>query len=183
MNTTSIKNKKHSDHNIELTIKNNIYKFADNDGLVRENARKQLVDIGPPAIDFLSAMETHPKSIARWEAVKALAEIRNLVAAPLLINALEDRNGDVRWLAAEGLAALGKEGLKAVLEALIVYPDTVALRKGAHHVLTRLAETSKEPMIKEFLEILNDPDAALKIPLCVRQYLKIISKNNDKNES
>jgi HEAT repeat protein len=165
------------DHSIAIIIKNNIMKLADKDGIIREKARKKLVKIGAPVIDFLAEMETHPKDVARWEAVKALSEIRDPIATPLLVNALEDKDGDVRWLAAEGLAALGKKGVKAVLEAMLTFPDTILLRKGAHHVLARFAETSKDPIIGELLQILNDPDADLKMPLAVRPYLEQFNVN------
>ncbi|MEJ2054885.1 MAG: HEAT repeat domain-containing protein [Calditrichaceae bacterium] len=174
----SLNDKKIDKSEINNIIKENILKLADSDGLEREKARKKLVKIGTPVIDFLSEMETHPKAIARWEAVKALSEIRDPLTAPLLINALEDRSFGVRWLAAEGLTALGKEGLVAVLKALLDYPETIYLRRGAHHVLKRLTENTKEPETDELKKILEDPDATVKVPTIIRQYLDKISKNN-----
>jgi HEAT repeat protein len=165
---------------IEKTIKDNINKLADKDGLVREKARKLLVSLGSPAIDYLSEYETHPKDVARWEAVKALADINEPIAAPLLVNALDDKNGDVRWLAAEGLSELGEDGLKAVLEALLEEPDSVYMRRGAHHVLTKMAEHTVKPEIRELLDILDAPDADLKILLQAEPYLEKLSKEHYK---
>ena len=157
--------------NIQLEIKDNIFKLADRDGIERERARKKLVEIGSPAIDFLSEMETHPKAIARWEAVKTLSEIRDPISAPLLINALEDKSTGVRWLAAEGLAALGKNGMIAVLKALLDFPETLYLRQGAHHVLKRLQDYFDGEEYRIILKTLEHPDAAAKLPVIIRSYL------------
>lgn len=165
------------------TIKNNIHKLADKDGLVREKARKLLVSLGSPAIDYLSEFESHPKDIARWEAVKALADINEPIAAPILVNALEDTNSDVRWLAAEGLSELGEDGLKAVLEALLESPDSLHLRRGAHHVLANMAKKSPNSELRELLHILESPDAALKILVEAEPYLQKLSDSKEKLHS
>ena len=178
MKFSSATGKTKIDTDTKRIIKDNILKLADKNGLVREKARKLMVKIGRPAIDYLAELENHPKAIARWEAVKTLGEIRDPLAAPLLINALDDPSGGVRWLAAEGLAALRETGLAAILEALVIYPETVYLRQGAHHILVRIAETTKDQAIDEMIRILNEPDAAYKIPLLARPYLEKISRKN-----
>jgi hypothetical protein len=71
----------------------------------------------------------------RGQAAKALGEIGDLAAAPALVKALEDDKFDVRWLAARALVALGRDGLPALLQALIERPSSTWLREGAHHVL------------------------------------------------
>lgn len=167
----TIINKTKRKRNVQLEIKNNILKLADRDGVVREKARRKLVEIGSPAIDFLSEMETHPKAIARWEAVKTLSEIRDPISAPLLINALEDKSTGVRWLAAEGLAALGKKGIIAVLKALLDFPETLYLRQGAHHVLKRLQDNYDGEDYHIILKTLEHSDAAEKLPVLIRSYL------------
>lgn len=174
---TSINAVKRKDYQTELSIKNNIYKLTHENGIVRKNAREQLVAIGEPAIDYLIEFVNHPSKTARWEAVKALGEINNAETAPFLVYALEDTNPDVRWLAAEGLAKMGEKGLKEVIENLIVEPDSVFLRKGAHHVLSRMAEEYDSVEFKELIQILDAPDAELKIILHGHPYLrKIIGK-------
>jgi HEAT repeat protein len=180
MNKSDIKIGKKKRKNLESTIEDNIIKLMDKDGLVRKKARKKLVEIGTPAIDYLSEIETHPKNIARWEAVKTLSEIKDPIAAPLLINALEDRSEDVRWIAAEGLAALEDAGLKAILETLLSHERTLYLRKGAHHILTKLKSSMDKPIITELLHILDAPDAELKIPLKIMTYLDDASKNDSR---
>lgn len=169
--------RKTDDYETELIIKNNIYKLTHESGLVREKARKLLESIGSPAVDYLVEFVNHPSKQARWEAVKALGEINDSTAAPFLVNALEDSDSDVRWLAAEALAMMGEQGLRAVFETLIVETDSLFLRKGAHHVISRMAEIYDEPEFKELQRILEEPDAELKIALQGKPYLKkIIAK-------
>jgi hypothetical protein len=58
-------------------------------------------------------------SRTRWEAAKALSEIADPLAATALVNALEDDDADIRWVASEGLTALGRDGLEPLLAALL----------------------------------------------------------------
>ena len=49
----------------------------------------------------------------RWEAAKALGKIGDPKAALALVGALEDPRSGIRWLAAEGLMAIGREALRS----------------------------------------------------------------------
>jgi HEAT repeat protein len=109
--------------------------LSQDDGLLRERAREALAKFGHLAVAPLTELLTAEEDRTRWEAAKTLAEIADPAAAPALVRALEDENGGVRWLAGEGLIALGKAGLPPLLEALVERSDSVWLRKGAHHVL------------------------------------------------
>jgi HEAT repeat protein len=176
--TNTTKAQIHSDkYQTALSIKNNIYKLTHESGLVRKKAREVLVEIGAPAVDFLVSFINHPDKKARWEAVKALSEINDPDAAPFLVDALTDDSSEIRWLAGEGLAKMGAKGIWAVFDALIIEPDSPFLRKGAHHVLARMSEIYDDPELKEFHEILDAPDAKLKIVLQGKPHLrKIIEK-------
>ena len=85
----------------------------------REKARESLVALGKPAVPSLIPLLSHRKPHVRWEAAKTLCDIADPIAATALVNALEDEDGDVRWLAAEGLIALGRDGLQPLLTALL----------------------------------------------------------------
>ena len=93
--------------------------LAKPDPAVRTKAREALVAIGKRTVPSLIQLLSHRKSHIRWEAAKALCGIADPIAAFALVNALDDRNGDVRWLAAEGVAALGRDGLEPLLAALL----------------------------------------------------------------
>ena len=96
-------------------MRNYIRDIGSPNGLRRQHARLAMVAIGEPAIDILAVLSIHPRWVIRWEAVKALSQMKNAVTAPLLINALEDEHDSVRWVASYGLIALGKQGLTAPL--------------------------------------------------------------------
>ena len=100
------------------------------DGLVRQKGRRLLVEEGGAAVPGLCRILLNsPSKDARWGAAKALGEI------PALLDALEDRNSDVAWLAAVALKGLGREAWKPVLQRLVERGvDSVAVRDGVHHV-------------------------------------------------
>ncbi len=108
------------------------------DGVERQHARRALVRKGTSAIPSLIELLSSPKEHLRWEACKALGSIRDPNTAEHLVKALRDDSMEVRWLAAEGLVALGENALVTLLEALEVHFDSVYLLEGAHHALHAL---------------------------------------------
>ena len=88
-----------------------IENLAGQDPVVREKAREAVLAIGKPAVPLLIQLLAHRGPHVRWEAAKALCSIADPIAATALVNALDDGDSDVRWVAAEGLTALGREGL------------------------------------------------------------------------
>ena len=106
----------------------------------RENARSELVLIGEPAVVPLLNLLRSPDEWLHWEAAKALAEMREPHAAPILVGLLTNRDPNIRWLSAEGLIALGSISLEPLLEGLTHYSGSSELAAGAHHVLHDLYE-------------------------------------------
>jgi HEAT repeat protein len=90
---------------------------------------------------------------ARWAAAKALGNLRDPRSAPALVDALEDRDSDVAWLAAVALENMGQEVWLPVLQGLIDRGvDSVAMREGAHHVFSK----QKAPEFDDLLGILRE---------------------------
>jgi hypothetical protein len=110
----------------------------------------------------------------RWEAVKALGEIKDPTAIDGLLQALTDEEFAVRWLAAEGLVSLGSQVVVPLLQALIQIQETasVLLRDGAHHILRALIAGDLEKDIKPVLTALEDIDFPVKVPAAARSALK-----------
>ena len=104
---------------------------------MRTKARKSLVIIGKQAVSSLSLVLENSKIYkARWEAAKALSEIRDIKSIPVLVKALEDPETDVAWLAAKTLKKFRKAAWPELLHALKKRgADSVLLRNGAHHIL------------------------------------------------
>ncbi|SRR5579884_202043 len=108
------------------------------DGMIRQHARHALIKIGAPAVDpLIDAYRTGDK-IVHYEAAEALSRIRSAKAIETFIQALEDDDFSVRWVAAEGLIAIGRPAVKPLLEVLERRSDSTWIRDGAHHVLNDL---------------------------------------------
>jgi len=114
----------------------------------------------PHLIECLS----DPRPHVRWEAAKTLGSIRDPAAAGALVNALEDKDGDVRWLAAVGLVALGRDGLEPLLMALLERPDSDWLRDGSHHVCHDLARTESGEFLRPLLVALDQLEPQTAVP-------------------
>lgn len=133
--------------------------------MVRIKARKSLLAIGDPSVPSLIRLLSHAKPHVRWEAAKALGRIANPTAASALVNALEDRDSDVRWLAAEGLVALGREGLRPLLAALFERDESCWLCQGALHVCRALAREKRlGPILRPLLVTLRQPWESTVVP-------------------
>jgi hypothetical protein len=116
------------------------------DGLRDPNSRKraevrdQLLEMGAAALPALLAALTDPSDTVRWQAAKALSQIHDPETANDLIDAMEDDDFGVRWLAAEGLIAMGSASLDAVLQGLTSCFDSIRIREGARHVLHAMVD-------------------------------------------
>ncbi len=133
--------------------------MQDSDGLTRQKARIQLEELGAPAVDPLIDLLENGHGQAVWEAAKALKTIHDPRAATALVTALERSDPGVRWLAAEGLIALGAQGLEPLLTGLVANPTGSNLREGAHHVLYDLI--SKNYLLDKYQVIAEPVLAAL----------------------
>ncbi len=153
--------------------------LCDKDTLKRHRARLTLVDMGAPVVPYLiQALEdSHAVECKRWEAAKALSDIGDPSAAPALINVLgQDEQFGIRWLAAEGLIAMGRNGLVPLLNALIQRSDSTWLREGAHHVLRTLAGRGLYVYVAPVLTALEDIEPAVEVPPAAQAALDALSR-------
>jgi HEAT repeat protein len=156
-------------------IESLVANLNDKDGLRRQEARLELVEIGEAAVAALIAALHDPSEHVRWEAAKALSEIGDPQAVPALIMALEDPSFGVRWLAAEGLIAVRERGLAPLLEALIHHSDSTWLRQGVHHVLRTMAtEYNLHGTLALVLKALDDYEPELEAPAAAAHALKTL---------
>lgn len=122
-----------------ISIESLMSTLTSGDRLARQNARKSLVAHGRSAVGPLVKALSHRNELVRREAAKALSELREPSTALALVRSLEDDRFEVRWLAAEGLIGLRRDGLIPLLQTLVRRSDSGRLREGAHHVLRFLA--------------------------------------------
>jgi HEAT repeat protein len=143
----------------------------------RRKARLALVNIGEPAIDLLAELAVHPDWIIRWEAINTLSQIRNVDTAPIFINALDDDFGGIRWHAVEGIVALGKEGLIALLQALASNKLTIPFKESAYYILIKFSNRYKFPDTDKLIHSLLYNDGFFKVQVQARSILNILQNN------
>lgn len=146
--------------------------LASREGGVREEARKNLVARGAAAVGPLIALLSSQDTQTRWEAAKALGGIRHRDAAAALATCLGDEHRDVRWVAAEGLIAIGQEALEPVLEELIAHADSVWVRGEAEHILRDQVEDT--PALSPVLKALGGRAPLFEVPVAAFEALKAL---------
>ena len=139
--------------------------------LEREAARHALVEEGSAAVPALIECTRGDAAHLRWEAAKALGEIREPESAPALIHLLDDEDSGVRWLAAEGLLALERRALMPLLTAL-ERPGSRRLREGAYHVLRRLPCWRLVEVLMPVMDALEHTAAEVTVPLAAGSALE-----------
>lgn len=80
--------------------------LRDSDEHVRQVAAAALRERGQAVADNLAQAAESADSDARWKAVDAMSRLRDARMIPALVTALDDREDDIRELAAQALAAL-----------------------------------------------------------------------------
>ena len=131
------------------------------DRMERVRARAALTAIGQPAVAKVVATLPGARERSRWELVKVLTEIADPHAAAELTSLLTDDDPGIRWLAAEGLASMRCDGLRAVLWALVHAPDSSWVREGAHHVLRQAARSGFRSIAMPVLHALDGVEPGL----------------------
>lgn len=145
-------------HSTDTKLKSLMEMLESKDGLVRQKARIALVELDGPAVIPLSDALMHSKlDQTRWGAAKALGEIVDIRSIPALVNALEDKNADVAWLAGVALRKFEKAAWKLLLQKLIESGvDSVRLRNGTRHVFSSQKEEGFNDLLEELMTALED---------------------------
>ena len=157
---------------LQTAIESLVSVFSSVDESIRQSVRWSLVNIGEDTIPALAEALRRGNRNARWESAKTLGEIGSPLTAPALVEGLQDDVFDIRWLASNGLIALGIRGLEPLMEALIENPDSPRLRECAHHVVRVLAETDLQEMLAPLKAALDDSKADVReAAACVREKL------------
>jgi HEAT repeat protein len=162
--------------NLETEIKVLISELGSGDGLIRQKAREHLVEMGHRVTDSLVELLKSQDVTLRWEAAKALSEIADPASAVPLVYTLEDDEYDIRWLAAEGLIAVGHQALPPLLEALIENPESLYLREGTHHVLREIRKSSLKTAVAPLIRALEGTDAEEKAPVAAYDVLRALHR-------
>ena len=155
-------------------------RLANPNGLARQRARESLVALGTSAVPALTTALSNPNWRVRWEAAKALTEIADPTAADALVATMEDERPGVRWIASEGVIALGYRGLVPLLQALIRKADSAWFRVGAHHVLRALEGCGMDRYVQPVLKALSAPEPSMEVPLVAEEALDLIMEDRSR---
>ena len=158
------------------TIEFAISELASNSSFARVDAREYLVSMKGKAVPHLNEALRSKNQWVRWEAAKALSKIGDPEASQALINALDDKMFDVRWIAAEGLIAIGRKALIPLLAALTKKGDSLWLREGAHHVIHDLMREDLKAVFGPVLDAIEKPQSKLEVPLAAEKALEELQK-------
>lgn len=153
--------------------------LASNFGLQRQAARENLVALGRDATPILTRLLEDSHSRVRWEAALALKDIVDPAAAVALANALKDENGDVRWVAAEGLAAIGAEGLQPLLRTLMEYADSFELRDAAHVAISLLEDPEQRELLAPVYRALKDGESPEVVMMAAAAALDVLERGSE----
>jgi HEAT repeat protein len=154
-------------------LQENIEHLEDPASYTRRRARWDLVLAGAESIPMLEEVVRHNESVlARKEAVKALGEIQDPLAVPILVSALEDHSYDVRWDAAVGLIEHCEDSLIPLFEALKTDFGSPVLREGAHHVLRVLRKKMANQQVEDVYAALESSAPAVRLPWAVNRALE-----------
>jgi hypothetical protein len=94
-----------------------------------------LVNLGHTAVPALINESASNSAWIRWHCVRALSEICDQRALPVLVRALRDSDHSVAWMGAKGLVRFGKQCLGPVLRLLITAETSPWLAETASYVL------------------------------------------------
>ena len=130
-----------------LNSKNSVKKLA---------ARSTLVRMGKPIIPKMHKLLESENGLLRMEAAKIVELIADRRSIPFLIRLLDDKEFEIRWIAAEGLIKIGKRSILPLIKSVRDGESSYFHNKGAHHVLNGLLNESEKKKLRPLLLSLDD---------------------------
>ena len=109
-----------------------------------------LVSLGHVAVPVLLDFAHSNSSWMRWHSIRALGAIRDPRALPVLVDALQDADHSVAWMAAKGLTPFGRECVEPVLRMLTTARMTPWVVETASYVLHTQCQAHSE--LKPYLD-------------------------------
>jgi len=130
-----------------------------------QRARGAFVAMGEDAVPHLVRVLSDYRGWQRWEAVKALGQIHSPESTEALVEALGDKDFDIRYLAAKGLIHHGHRALVPLMDGLISHSKSTWFRDGARHVLSDFSHSGSRKLLSPLIRALKGPTPALEVPL------------------
>ncbi len=115
-----------------------------------------LARLGPVAVPELIENSTSRSPWMRWHCIRALGNIRDQRALPVLVRALADTDHSVAWMAAKGLVPFGRRCVGSVLRLLMSASTTPWLVETASYVLRNQRDPSLKPYLEPLLQHMHE---------------------------
>jgi HEAT repeat protein len=120
------------------------------------NARNTLVKMGKTIIPQMHLLVKSENGLIRMEAAKIVELVADRRSIPVLISLLNDKEFEIRWIAAEGLIKIGRRSLLPLLKAVRDGESSFFLNRGAHHILFSLLNDKEKRKLKPLIQSLDD---------------------------
>jgi HEAT repeat protein len=149
-----------------------------------QRARSAFVAMGTGAVPHLVRVLSDYRGWRRWEAVKALGQIHSPESTEALVEALGDKDFDIRYLAAKGLIQHGNEALIPLMDGLISHSRSASFRDGARHVLSDFSHSGSRRLLTPLINAVKGPTPALEVPLKAQKVLdELLEKQSSGHRS
>jgi hypothetical protein len=146
------------------------------DDALASQARQALLQLGPPALPPLMAAARSPDAWVRWHALRALGELHDRRAVPVLVEALADNDHAVAWMAARKLAPFGTPAVEPVLRLLIKTPATPWLMETAAYVLRMQHDQQLKRLLRPVVRSMHSAGYRVEMPLAVQHALRQLAQ-------
>ena len=134
-----------------------ISESIDESNLIRKiKARKHLVRMGKTVVPFLNKLLSSDNLVLRKEAAKIVSMIADRRSIPSLVELLNDKEFDVRWIAADGLIRIGRFSIIPLLKSVRDGKSSLILNERAHHVLMGLLKEDEKQKLESLLQSLDN---------------------------
>jgi HEAT repeat protein len=144
-------------------------------------ARTHLIGMGKTIIPQLHRLLDSDNGLLRMEAAKIVELIADRSSIQFLINLLDDKEFEIRWIAAEGLIKIGRRTILPLLRSIRDGESSFLHNKGAHHVLLSLLNKNEKNKLTSLLQSLdNAQELGETAPVEASVAIKTIFKRKDK---
>jgi HEAT repeat protein len=120
------------------------------------NARRYLVDMGKEILPQLNKLLLSKNIRLRREASKIIEIIGDKESIPVFINLLDDDEGSIRWIAAEGLIHIGRDSIIPLLKRIVENGDDTYLKTAARHTFLHLFSDNEKVYFQPLLQSLRN---------------------------
>lgn len=146
---------------------------------------QSLVQLGGLSVPALLSESSSNSAWMRWHSIRALGEIGDHRAIPVLVRSLTDKDHSVAWMGAKGLARFGKDSLVPVLRLLQTAEASPWLVETASYVLYDLyhRDSKLKPYLEPVVQDMHGPAYQFATPNSARRALSQLVANGIAQEA